>query len=152
MKFCDAISLGGYEKMDRTTLDRANLARCMAVFAQQLNESNDAPGMVREWQSNYSARCADGAYPTLAGEPDPSPAILCLTLHHFHAILSHMRAAVLLVTATNQVGFVNQAFCDVFSLKEKPAELVGCTAQEMMAKMRLAHAHPEKAHARMREI
>ena len=51
--------------------------------------------------------------------------ILNTTLIRFYKILSSMSASVLLVTADNNVEFVNQEFCDYFYLNEEPEYFIG---------------------------
>ncbi len=63
-----------------------------------------------------------------------------------------MYAAVLLVMDDGLVEFANQAFCDIFSLKESPVSLNGLTSQEMIAKIKNGYLQPDEAIARIQEI
>ena len=74
------------------------------------------------------------------------------TMQRFYNVLSGMYAAVLLVKDDGLVEFANQAFCDIFRLKESPVSLNGLTSQEMIAKIKNAYLQPDEAVARIREI
>jgi PAS domain S-box-containing protein len=74
------------------------------------------------------------------------------TLRRFYTVLSSMYSAVLLVTENNHVEFVNQAFCDAYGLNDSPTDLIGITAQEMIAKIKGAYPDPEEAVNRIREL
>ena len=74
------------------------------------------------------------------------------TLRRFYLILSSLRSGILLVTDDNRVEFVNQAFCEVFGLKESPDELLRISANEMIEKIRPFYRYPDAAVDRIREI
>ena len=78
--------------------------------------------------------------------------ILQTTLQRFFTILSSMYSAILLVTDEGRVEFANQSFCNIFGLKEAPADLVGLVASYMIEKIKRAYLHPEEAISRIREI
>ena len=78
--------------------------------------------------------------------------VLQTTLQRFYTIISSMHAAVLLVTEDNRIEFVNQAFCDYFSLTESPEDLVGITDSEMLKKIKNVYQNPEESISHIREI
>ncbi len=78
--------------------------------------------------------------------------VLHTTLQRFYTIISSMHAAVLLVTEDNRIEFVNQAFCDYFSLTESPEDLVGITDSEMLKKIKNVYQNPEESISHIREI
>jgi PAS domain S-box-containing protein len=67
-------------------------------------------------------------------------------------VVSSIRSGLLLVTEDDQVAFTNQAFCDYFKLSQRPSDLAGLTAREMIENIRGAYAQPEEQIARIREI
>ena len=75
-----------------------------------------------------------------------------LILQRFYLILSSMYSGILLVTDENKVEFANQAFCDLFGLKESPENLMDLSADEMIEKIRPSYADPDSAIARIGEI
>ena len=78
--------------------------------------------------------------------------ILNTTLIRFYKILSSMRASVLLVTANNNVEFVNQEFCDYFYLNEEPEYFMGYSSLEMTSVIKSAYRNPDEALRRIEEI
>jgi PAS domain S-box-containing protein len=78
--------------------------------------------------------------------------LLKTNLQHFHLVLSNMSAGILLVTNKDQVEFVNQAFCNMFDLKDSPADLIGFTSYQLIEKVKNAYVHPEEDIARIREL
>ncbi|MGA2090651.1 MAG: PAS domain S-box protein [Endomicrobiales bacterium] len=74
------------------------------------------------------------------------------TLDRFYLVLSNMTFAILLVTGDGRVELVNQAFCDIFNLKESPSDLKTITSREIIDKIRFAYADPDQADARIVEI
>ncbi len=74
------------------------------------------------------------------------------TLQRFYTVFSSMYTAILLVTDEGRVEFANQAFCDYFDLKDSPADLVGLSPSEIIAKIRKAYLYPDEAMARINEI
>lgn len=77
---------------------------------------------------------------------------LKVTLKRFYTILNNIRASILLVTEKNTIEFANQAFCDYFSLRESPGELIGLTAYEMIKKIKSAYQYPDEELKRIQEI
>jgi PAS domain S-box-containing protein len=73
-------------------------------------------------------------------------------LSRFKTVISSLYGAVLLVTNDGVVEFANQAFCDLFLLKDCPGELIGLAASEMIGKIASSYANPEEALARIEEI
>lgn len=73
------------------------------------------------------------------------------TLQHLHATVSSMHGAVLLV-GEERIELANQSFCDFFKLKETPADLIGLTPDEMLAKIKNAYLHPDEEIDRIKEI
>jgi PAS domain-containing protein len=78
--------------------------------------------------------------------------VLQTTLKRFYNILSSMRASVLLVTEDNKIEFANLAFCDYFSLKESPEDLLGITDSEMIKKIKNVYQYPDEEVSRISEI
>jgi PAS domain S-box-containing protein len=74
------------------------------------------------------------------------------TLRRFYLILSSMHSGILLVSNEDRIEFANQAFCDIFGLKDSPSDLSKLSAGEMIEKIRLAYRNPDEAIARIREI
>ncbi len=74
------------------------------------------------------------------------------TMQRFYLILSNMQSAVLLVTDEDRVEFANQAFCNIFSLKDRPESLANLTDNEMIEKIKDRYRDPDAALARIREI
>ncbi len=75
-----------------------------------------------------------------------------VVLQRFYSILSSMHTAILLVTDDNRVEFANQAFCDIFGLKDPLEDLTKLSADEMIEKIRPSYLDPEAAVARIREM
>ncbi|MFH0959866.1 MAG: PAS domain S-box protein [Pseudomonadota bacterium] len=73
-------------------------------------------------------------------------------LSRFKMVISSLYGGVLLVTNDGVVEFANQAFCDLFNLKDGPGELSGLTAPEIVEKIREVYADPGEALARIREV
>jgi PAS domain S-box-containing protein len=74
------------------------------------------------------------------------------TLQRFYRILSGMHFGILLVTDDNKVEFTNQAFCDIFGMKDSPESLVDLSADEMIERIRKSYAAPDQAIKRIRDI
>ena len=72
--------------------------------------------------------------------------------NRFYTVLSEMPLGVLLVTEDGLTELANQAFCDIFKLKQSPAELKNLNSDEMIEKIRNMLVNPERAVARIREI
>jgi len=85
-------------------------------------------------------------------ERKQAESVLQTTLQRFYAILSNMYFGILLVTDEGRIEFVNQAFCDLFSLEEAPADLVGNDPGEMIERIKNAYRSPIEAVARIREV
>jgi PAS domain-containing protein len=58
----------------------------------------------------------------------------------------------LLVTEDNKIEFANLAFCDYFSLKESPEDLLGITDSEMIKKIKNVYQYPDEEVSRISEI
>ena len=78
--------------------------------------------------------------------------LLQTNLQRFYTVLSSMYAGILLVTDKGQIEYANQAFCDLFDLRDSPEDLVGLTPGEMIEKIKNVYRHPEEAVARIKEI
>ena len=74
------------------------------------------------------------------------------TLKRFYSVLSSMYAGILLVTDEGQIEFANQAFCNYFSLKYRPEELIGLDSPQMIERIKNAYLHSDKAVARIKEL
>jgi PAS domain S-box-containing protein len=74
------------------------------------------------------------------------------TLERVNIILSNLHPGILLVSSDDRVEFVNQSFCDLFDLEERPADLLGVPAPELLGKMAAVFADPPGAIARIQEI
>jgi PAS domain S-box-containing protein len=70
----------------------------------------------------------------------------------FHAALSNMSFGALLVNENNQIDFANQAFCDIFNLKESSEDLKMLTSREILEKIGPAYLYPDKELARIVEL
>ena len=73
-------------------------------------------------------------------------------LQRFYAVLSSMYGSILLVADDGQIEFANQAFCDLFDLKESPADLTRLRSPEMIQKIKHGYLHPEEEVKRIGEI
>lgn len=74
------------------------------------------------------------------------------SLQRFQLVLEHMYSSVLLVTDDERVEFANRAMCDDFGLDDKPADLVGLTAPQVITKIKEAYDEPDRAIAHIREL
>jgi PAS domain S-box-containing protein len=74
------------------------------------------------------------------------------TLKRFYRILSEMPYGILLVTDEDRVEFANQAFCDMFSLRDCPEDLANLDVSGMLEKIRPAYREPDAALGRIGEI
>ena len=70
----------------------------------------------------------------------------------FYESLSKMHGGILLVSAENRVEFANQAFTEIFKLREKPSQLQGVTAEEIIEKILSGYVSPSVEEARIKEI
>jgi PAS domain S-box-containing protein len=77
--------------------------------------------------------------------------VLQTTLQRLHTLVSSMHVGILLV-GEHKTEMANQAFCDYFSLREKPEEIIGLTPDEIIDKIR--NSYPDQDHAinRINEI
>lgn len=64
-------------------------------------------------------------------------------VQRYHLILSKQYYGTLVVNEKNAVEFVNEKFCELFSLKEAPADLIGLAAEEALSKILPSYANPE---------
>jgi nitrogen fixation/metabolism regulation signal transduction histidine kinase len=78
--------------------------------------------------------------------------LLQTTLCRFYRTLSSMHGSILLVSPEGRVEFVNQSFCDYFSLTEPPEALRGLTSEETIKKIEQAYVHPKEQLKRINEI
>ena len=78
--------------------------------------------------------------------------VLQTELQRFYAVLSSTYAGILLVTNDDRIEFANPAYCDLFNLKDAPADLVGLTSAEMIEKIKEAYLHPDEEITRIRNI
>ena len=75
------------------------------------------------------------------------------TLQRFYTILSNLYSGILLVTDEGQIEFANPAFCDIFGLKESPAELMAnFDSGKVIAAIEGAYESPKQAVRSIREI
>jgi len=74
------------------------------------------------------------------------------TLQRFYAILANMYDSILLVTNEGKIEFANQAFCDLYRLKERPEMLTELTSREIIDKIKRRYLHPDEADARIQKI
>jgi PAS domain S-box-containing protein len=65
-------------------------------------------------------------------------------LDRFYLALSNMTFAAILVDDEDRIEFVNQAFCDMYQLKESPAELQTLTSRQMLERIRPAYLNPDE--------
>ena len=63
-----------------------------------------------------------------------------------------MPFGILLVTDEDRIEFANQVFCDIFSLKDSPEDLLALSAKEMIEKIRVSYIDPDAAVTRIGEI
>ncbi len=75
-----------------------------------------------------------------------------IILQRFYLILSNLHFGIVLVTDENRIEFANQAFCDMFSLKDSPEDLLELSADEMIEKIKPAYRDPETSIVRINEI
>ncbi len=112
----------------------------------------DITGRVRA-EENLALKSRDleelnAAYLTIASGQEK----LQTTLQRFYLILSGMHFGILLVTDDDRVEFANQAFCDIFSLKDSPGDLATLSASAMIEKIRPSYSDPDAVVARISEI
>jgi PAS domain S-box-containing protein len=72
-------------------------------------------------------------------------------LDRFYLALSNMTFATLLVNEDGRVEFANQAFCDMFSPSESPANMKNLTSHEVLERIGSAYLNPVDAVAHIRE-
>lgn len=63
-----------------------------------------------------------------------------------------MHNGILLVTNEDRIEFTNQAFCDIFGLKNSPADLSNLSSNELIEKIRFSYINPDAAIKRINEI
>ncbi|MGA2090145.1 MAG: ATP-binding protein [Endomicrobiales bacterium] len=73
-------------------------------------------------------------------------------LDRFYLVLSNMTFGVLLVTGDDIVEFANQAFCDMYNLKESPDEMKNLTSHEMIEKIQNEYMDRDQAVTRIQTI
>ena len=69
-----------------------------------------------------------------------------------YSALSSMTFATLLINDKEQIDVANQAFCEMFNLKESPEELLATTAREMIEKIKSTYLNPDEDLAHIEEI
>jgi diguanylate cyclase (GGDEF)-like protein/PAS domain S-box-containing protein len=74
------------------------------------------------------------------------------SLQHFRSILSKQYAGILVMSEDRRVSFVNEAFCLLFGLTERPSELEGQPAQVVYDRVQPAYQDPDREWIRVREI
>jgi PAS domain S-box-containing protein len=75
------------------------------------------------------------------------------TLQRFYTILSNLSSGILLVTDKGRIEFANQALCDLFRLRESPADLMAhFDSEKVIARIDTAYENPVQAVLRVREI
>ncbi len=62
-----------------------------------------------------------------------------------------MPYGILLVTDDDRIEFANQAFCNMFGLKDSPSDLTDLDANEMIKKIGPSYLNPDQAAARIKE-
>ncbi|MGA7595217.1 MAG: sensor domain-containing diguanylate cyclase [Gallionella sp.] len=70
----------------------------------------------------------------------------------FQLILSNLRGAILLVNKDNQIEFINEAFCEMFDLKESPGELLGLSSSKILEKIGNCYTDLSFSLARIEEL
>jgi PAS domain S-box-containing protein len=70
----------------------------------------------------------------------------------FNLALSCMTFGTLLVTEDGRVDFANQAFCDMFQLRERPSALRTLSSRELLQEIRSAYRDPDRAVTHIRDI
>jgi PAS domain S-box-containing protein len=108
--------------------------------------------------STHTAVCIPGCLPMLfcldmdLTERKRAEEAAQTALNRFYLVLSNLSVGVLLVTEDGRIEFANQSFCDIFNLKESPADLATLTSREMIERIRTAYVNPEEAVAHIMEI
>jgi PAS domain S-box-containing protein len=69
-----------------------------------------------------------------------------------YAALSFLTFAAVLVTEDDRVDFANQAFCDMFHLRDAPADLRSLTSAELLARINPAYLDSDQELARIGDI
>lgn len=77
---------------------------------------------------------------------------LRFNLQHVRTILSNQYSGVLVVAEDGLVKFANEAFCELFGLKETPAELEGQASDALHARISHAYQDPVRELARVTDI
>ena len=130
-------------------------AMIAAAFAGQSNQHLDVQLADRIW-SFFMTPVIEAGYINLYGrditDRERAERALQINLQRFYTILSSLNAGVLLVRDEGRVEYANQSFCDLFDLKESPADLIDLTAAEMIALIRPAYRDPEAEINRIGEI
>jgi PAS domain S-box-containing protein len=74
------------------------------------------------------------------------------TRDRFYDSLSRMYGAILLVSAQDKIEFANQAFVEIFNLRETASQLQGLSAGETIEKIKDGYVFPGREIARIKEI
>ncbi len=122
---------------------------CVEVgYRKEMPESDEGPFLKQERELlNAIAERIAGVI-----VQEKSDELIRSTLQRFYAILASMYAGVLIVTEDETVEFANQAFCDLFDLADRPEQLKGLTAADMLARIAPLYADPQETLGRIRRI
>ncbi|WP_306549331.1 PAS domain S-box protein [Desulfobulbus sp.] len=74
------------------------------------------------------------------------------TLERVQIILSSLHTGILLINSENRVEFVNPSFCTLFDLDQRPEDLIGLSASELIHKTEGMFADPDNMANRIREL
>ncbi len=74
------------------------------------------------------------------------------TTQRVQLILQSLYGGILVLRNDNRVEFANHAFCELFELQDRPEDLLGLHAQEIIQKITDVYADPPHALARIDEI
>lgn len=79
-------------------------------------------------------------------------ASLEISLQQLDGIISSLYAGIMAVSEAGIVEHVNQAFCDLFHLPDRPEALQGLPASEMLQRIQAAYAAPATTLARIQAV
>ena len=77
---------------------------------------------------------------------------LQLQARRFDQVLSNLHGAILLVGVQGEVEYVNDAYCDYFSIGRAPDELIGTRATQLLRIATKSYADPQRGLAHAREM
>lgn len=110
-----------------------------AIEIQVFSEMAIELGLGMQIQRAHTAR--------LSAERD-----LRFNLQEFRTILSHQHSGILVVSEDGRVKFANEAFCQLFSFVQTPAELEKQTSSMIFDRLRDTYQDPDKEFLRVNEI